>query len=96
MTGAGGAHGSQSVRADEAADDDRIGHVVKLLENIADQQWQGKFEYDGQRFALSHILFHKILHRLGVLRRLWALYVICVAKKTVEISTVFKSRSDVI
>ena len=33
---AGGANGSQSVRTDEAADDDRIGHVVKLLENIAD------------------------------------------------------------
>ena len=34
-----------------------------------------------RRAPLLHILFHKILHRLGVLRRLWALYVICVAKK---------------
>ena len=50
---------SQCIRSDISANDNRVCHVVELLENISDNQRQRKPQNDRQRTALCHISFHE-------------------------------------
>ncbi len=53
--GAGRTHGPQGIRPDEAADDDRVHHIIELLEDIPDEKRDHKAENQGQGFPHRHI-----------------------------------------
>jgi hypothetical protein len=43
-----------------AADDDRVRHIIKLLKDISDHQWNRKLQNHRQRFSFCHIELHAV------------------------------------
>ena len=50
---------SQCIRSDISANDNRVCHVVELLENVSDNQRQRKLQNDRKRTSLCHVFFHE-------------------------------------
>ena len=59
---AGRAYGSECRRTDEFSDDDGIGKVVRLLEQIADQHRDGKQDEQAGRIAGCHVKGFIVFH----------------------------------
>ena len=58
---AGRADSSKRRRSQKPAYNDRIRHIIELLEDITDHKRDRKFEYDGQDPAPGHILRHGLV-----------------------------------
>ena len=58
--GSGGANCRQGIGTYETAYDNRVRHIIKLLKDISDHQWNRKLQNHRQRFSFCHIKLHAV------------------------------------
>ena len=53
---------ASAVRAEEAADDQRVGHVVALLQKVAQNHWHGEEEHRPHHRPAGQVPVHRPSH----------------------------------